>query len=93
MDREARRLWQRGAQPFPPPASRRSAPGHAHAALLLADAWRGVQALPWLGGQKAAVLLGQLLMMPLEDLEAGMDGMAAGAAGTRRASPSSARRS
>jgi hypothetical protein len=36
------------------------------------------QALPWLGGQKASDLLGQLLMMPLEDLEGGKEGMAAG---------------
>ena len=35
VDREARRLWQRGAQPFPPPASRRSAPGQRGTAVGL----------------------------------------------------------
>ena len=45
--------------------------------VAVAWPWRG-RAWPWLGGQKAADLLGQLLMMPLEDLENGKDGMAAG---------------
>jgi hypothetical protein len=38
----------------------------------------GSEAMPWLGGQTASDLLGQLLMLSLEELESGQDGIAAG---------------
>ena len=38
----------------------------------------GSEAMPWLGGQTASDLLDQLLMLSLEELESGQDGIAAG---------------
>ena len=63
-------------QPFPVPTTRCEDALPVITPLPPADSWRGVQALPWLGGQPpAAELFAQLLPLSVAGLNSGKDGM------------------